>query len=114
MRKLRKVKERKIRKHQKTRKVSPKKKLRAGSTEVKKKLLNDYPYCDICGSNKNLQLHHVYLIRHGFETKLEHCVLLCEVCHKDWHISYDQYWDILFEKDPNTDFMHYYQVTKHL
>lgn len=111
MRKYRKVKERKIASHKRKRKAL-RRKLRSGSSCVKKILLERYPHCDICGTTKNLQLHHVYLIRHGFKTELEHCVLLCAVCHHDWHVKNDQYWDALYAKDPNTDFMHMYKLSR--
>jgi hypothetical protein len=55
---------------------SQKKILRRGSKAVKQALMKQNPHCDICGSRKKLQLHHIFCIRFGFETKLEHCVLL--------------------------------------
>ena len=88
---------------------SPKKALRQGSKEVKRILLSINPCCDICGCNGELQLHHVYLIRHGFKTQQEHCVLLCDRCHKRFHKKFDKYLDRLFLEDSFTDFMAVYQ-----
>lgn len=88
---------------------SPKKALRQGSKEVKRILLSINPCCDICGYKGELQLHHVYLIRHGFKTELEHCVLLCDKCHKKFHKKYDNYLDKLFIEASNIDFMAVYQ-----
>ena len=100
----------KRKKRRKQRKLkSPKKLLRKGSKEVKRVLLNLNPHCDICGSRHELQLHHVYLIRHGFKTELEHCVLLCDKCHKKFHKKFDKYLDKLFLEDSFTDFMAIYQ-----
>lgn len=86
-----------------------KKALRQGSKEVKRILLSINPRCDICGCKGELQLHHVYLIRHGFKTELEHCVLLCDKCHKKFHKKYDKYLDKLFIEASNIDFMAVYQ-----
>lgn len=89
--------------------------LRSGSKEVKRILLERNPHCDICGkkgTSKTLQLHHVFCIRHGFKTKLENCVLLCDQCHHNWHVKNDKLWDMLFKSEPNTDFMKEYNITK--
>lgn len=89
-------------------------KLRAGSRQVKAQLLEQNPYCDICGSPKSLQLHHIYLIRHGFVTKLEHCCLLCASCHTDFHHRWDKYLDDVYRADPQADFLAIYNVLKKL
>lgn len=90
------------------------KKLRAGSRQVKAKLLEEYPYCDICGSPKSLQLHHIYLIRHGFATKLEHCCLLCASCHMDFHHRWDRYLDEVFKANSQADLLVIYNTLKKL
>lgn len=109
MKKKRKVKTRKSKRNGNT-----KNKLRAGSRQVKAKLLEEYPYCDICGSPKSLQLHHVYLIRHGFATKLEHCRLLCASCHAEFHHRWDRYLDKVYEENPQADFLEIYNILKTL
>ena len=109
-----KKRKRKIRKIRPTKTRKPNKSLRAGSKTVKRKLLELHPYCDICGSPKNLQLHHIYLIRHGFATKLERCCLLCPSCHADFHHRWDKYLDIVFKEDPQADFLTIYNVLKKL
>lgn len=108
MKKKRKVKTRK------KRNGNTKNKLRAGSRQVKAKLLEEHPYCDICGSPKSLQLHHVYLIRHGFPTKLEHCCLLCANCHADFHHRWDRYLDEVYKTNPQADFLTIYNILKTL
>ena len=107
-----KKKRRKIRKCSTRRQNS--KKLRSGSKHIKKQLLEKHPFCDICGSPKSLQLHHIYLIRHGFATKLERCTLLCPVCHKDFHQRWDKYLDLTFRENPDTDFLAIYNTLKKL
>ena len=94
---------------------SHKKVLRQGSKEVKQSLLNINSSCDICGYKGKLQLHHVYLIRHGFKTQQEHCVLLCDICHKKFHKKFDKYLDRLFAENPSTNFLEIYnEVKNHL
>ena len=90
------------------------KNLRKGSSTVKKKLLELNPHCDICGGDKKLQLHHIYLIRHGFPTKLEHCCLLCVNCHPAFHKRWDKYLDVTFRENPNAEFVKIYNVIKKL
>jgi 5-methylcytosine-specific restriction endonuclease McrA len=90
------------------------KNLRSGSKEIKRILLAADPHCDICGSDKSLQLHHIYLIRHGFESELDHCVLLCANCHVAFHKKWDKYLDITFHEDPDADFVAIYNVIKKL
>lgn len=89
-----------------------KKILRQGSKRVKKMLLESNPRCDICGSKDNLQLHHIYLIRHGFRTEVDRCTLLCEHCHKKFHKKFDKYLDFLYSQNPETDFLSVYHNLK--
>ena len=110
MKKYRKCKNRRVKPRNKNRART--RNLRGGSKEVKAKLLELNPHCDICGSIHNLQLHHVFCIRHNFRTQLNRCVLLCGNCHKKWHAKNDKRWDELFRKNPNTDFMEEYNTTK--
>ena len=88
--------------------------LRSGSKEAKRILLEQNPFCDICGSDKKLQLHHVYLVRHGFATKVEWSVLLCPECHRKFHKRWDKYLDVTFKENPKIDFMKIYEVLKRL
>ena len=95
-------------------KYSGRNSLRSGSKEVKRLLLQQAPYCDICGSTRALQLHHIYLIKHGFPTRLEHCCLLCPTCHAELHVRFDRYLDEVFKNDPNADFLQIYEEKKTL
>lgn len=91
---------------------SKKKELRKGSRQVKKELIKENPHCDICGSTENLELHHVFLIRHGFPTKKENCRLLCQHCHRAFHHRWDKYLDITFLERPKVDFNQIYETIK--
>ena len=112
MKKYRKCKNRNVRKVRKC--SSSKKNLRSGSKAVKTKLLEINPHCDICGSGKSLQLHHIYLIRHGFPTKFEHCCLLCPTCHHDFHHRWDRYLDNVYKQNHEADFLEIYNQLKTL
>jgi 5-methylcytosine-specific restriction endonuclease McrA len=101
-------------KKKKKRRTKKRNSLRSGSKGVKNLLLAEKPYCDICGSDRSLQLHHIYLIRHGFETKLEHCCLLCPTCHAEFHARFDRYLDEIFKQNPNADFLAIYNELKTL
>lgn len=110
MKKYRKCKNRRPKK--KTCRAIRRRGLRSGSKTVKQHLLETSGVCDICGSKKNLQLHHKFLIRHGFKTRLERCCLLCDVCHHTFHIKWDKYLDMKFKENPNADFNAIYEELK--
>lgn len=88
--------------------------LRSGSKEVKRILMEQNPHCDICGSDKKLQLHHIYLVRHGFGTDVKHSCLLCVDCHRLFHHKFDKYLDITFKENPDIDFLKIYNVLKQI
>ena len=88
--------------------------LRSGSKRIKQELLIQNPHCDICGSQKDLQLHHIYMIRHGFKSELKHCCLLCKECHVNFHRKWDEYLDLTFEQYPEIDFLTVYNTIKRL
>ena len=94
---------------------SPKKNLRAGSKECKRILYEQNPRCDICGCKlpiKIIQFHHIFMVRHGFSTKVERACLLCPTCHHNFHKKFDNYFDRLFRENPNTDFRAIYEECK--
>lgn len=88
--------------------------LRSGSKAIKEILMERNPTCDICGCSHKLQLHHIYLIRHGFATKLEWSALLCANCHRRFHQRWDEYLDVTFQENPDIDFVKIYNVLKKL
>jgi hypothetical protein len=38
--------------------------------------------CYICGSKKNLELHHIIYRRHKIEADEDNCIILCDECHR--------------------------------
>lgn len=92
-----------------------KKNLRAGSKEAKRILYDQNPRCDICGCKMSihvLQFHHIFMVRHGFDTRVERASLLCPNCHAKFHKKFDKYFDRLFEENPDTDFRAIYEECK--
>ena len=95
-------------------KMKKKTRLRYGSIKIREILFRQHPYCDICGTKHALELHHTYLIRHGFPTKIENCRLLCANCHREFHRRWDKYLDETFKQDPQADFNRIYEILKKL
>ena len=108
------MKKKQKKKIHKTKHVKTTKKLRTGSKAFKKILLANDPHCDICGCDKSLQLHHIYLIRHGFPTQFDRVCLLCPTCHCEFHQRWDKYLDEVFNENPNADFLEIYNRLKKL
>ncbi len=52
--------------------------------EKAKKIKEETPYCECCGSTLNLQVHHLTYYHLGFESRYELRVL-CEDCHRAIH-----------------------------
>lgn len=88
---------------------------RSGSQIVKQALLTKNPHCDVCGTSKSLELHHVYPVRYGYKTDFNRCVLLCANCHSAFHSKWDKYIDSLITENPNVNLMKVYnELKKHL
>lgn len=52
--------------------------------------LNSYPYCRICKSEINLNIHHKYYSKRNqdsilFNEKNKHLITFCRSCHTLWH-----------------------------
>jgi hypothetical protein len=64
-----------------------------------KVLSRDGYRCTSCGSEDNLQAHHLYYIdgREPWEYEIEALVTLCEKCHNQWHKDHH----IVVRKDDN-------------
>lgn len=41
--------------------------------------------CKICGSSKNLTIHHKLPVARGGRSNLENCVCWCRDCHREYH-----------------------------
>ena len=92
-----------------------KKNLRAGSKEAKRTLYEQNPRCDICGVKlpiRIIQFHHIFMVRHGFSTKVERACLLCPSCHSKFHKKFDKYFDRLNTENHDTDFLAVYNECK--
>lgn len=57
-------------------------------------------------------MHHIALIRHGYASKLEQCVLLCPNHHSMLHLEYDMYLDELHETGETVDWREVYNKIK--
>lgn len=94
---------------------SQKKNLRAGSKEAKRILYEQNPTCDICGCKlpmNIIQFHHIFMVRHGFATRVDRACLLCPNCHTKFHKKFDKYFDRLNAENHNTDFLAIYEECK--
>ena len=94
---------------------SQKKNLRAGSKEAKRILYEQNPTCDICGCKlpmNIIQFHHIFMVRHGFATRVDRACLLCPNCHTKFHKKFDKYFDRLNAENHNTDFLAIYKNVK--
>lgn len=49
-------------------------------TTIRKKHLEDHPYCEICGGNKNIEVHHIipFSINPKLELNSDNLITLCE------------------------------------
>lgn len=49
---------------------------------VKKQLIRDRKCCERCGSEENLEVHHITKIKDGGTNDLDNLLLLCKDCHR--------------------------------
>lgn len=57
--------------------------------------------CTVCGSNKDLQVHHTYYYKKMMAPwvyPLDSLLTLCGTCHKNWH----EYHEIEYRKNPKS------------
>ena len=48
---------------------------------VKKKLLGRYKVCELCGNDRNLEIHHIIPLCAGGSTSVDNLIVICGVCH---------------------------------
>lgn len=60
------------------------------------KALYKRDYCELCGGNENLQLHHLSYVYYYEQEK--HVATLCDRCHRATH--YDEYGNKLESQNP--------------
>ena len=64
---------------------------RKGSRGSKEVHLSRHPWCFICGKKGVvLELHHVKPIRNGGNSGVSNTCLLCDDCHVEYHILFDE------------------------
>ena len=55
-------------------------------SEIREKVFEKHGrFCNMCGSEQNLQMHHIIPIRNGGTNELENLIPLCKNCHQDIH-----------------------------
>lgn len=47
------------------------------------------PYCSRCFAEKKLEAHHLHALADGGPDEIENMAVLCRVCHREWHRSFD-------------------------
>ena len=54
-------------------------------------LARDMYLCTKCGSNTNLQVHHIYYVygNHAWDYPNKALITLCDKCHKQWHATHE-------------------------
>lgn len=65
--------------------------------EIYKTIVEEEPYCMLCGSTYWLQIHHVYYRSQGGLTIKKNLIRLCDKCHKLVHSNKKKYQPMLLE-----------------
>ena len=65
--------------------------------DVYKKIVEEEPYCRLCGSTSYLHIHHIYYRSQGGLTIPENLIRLCDSCHKKVHSNKDHFQRTLLE-----------------
>jgi hypothetical protein len=71
--------------------------IQIGNPEIRKQILEETPYCAICGSNYMIACHHHYkkkkrYLDQNYIIDLPECLsVLCNVCHSIIHTDENQY-----------------------
>lgn len=64
---------------------------------VYKKIVENEPYCQMCGSTYFLQIHHIYYRSQGGLTVPKNLIRLCAKCHSLVHSNKDYYQPLLIQ-----------------
>jgi hypothetical protein len=69
------------------------------------------PWCEVCESLDNLQVHHLGYREHiePWDYRMDEVMVLCDVCHQQIHLNADELWNEVL-KCRNT--WHIYEVLK--
>ena len=65
--------------------------------EIYKTIVEEEPYCMLCGSSYNLHIHHVRYGRVGRHTYFGNIIRLCINCHQMVHSNKKKWQPILIE-----------------
>lgn len=64
---------------------------------IYQQIVEEQPYCQLCGETYNLHIHHIRYGACGRKTYIGNLIRLCERCHRKVH-SNKKYWQpILIE-----------------
>ena len=66
--------------------------------EVYKEIVENEPYCQMCGSTSYLHIHHIYYRSQLGKTTPKNLIRLCDKCHRLVHSNKRKYQPILLEK----------------
>lgn len=65
---------------------------------VYEKIVEEQPYCQLCGSTSYLHIHHIYYRSQLGKTVEKNLIRLCNRCHTLVHSNKKKYQKILLEK----------------
>lgn len=65
--------------------------------QIYQQIVEEQPYCQLCGSTNNLHIHHVRYGACGRKTYIGNLIRLCEPCHRKVHSSKKKWQPILIE-----------------
>ena len=65
--------------------------------EIYKKIVENEPFCQLCGSTYNLHIHHIYYRSQLGLTTPKNLIRLCSRCHQLVHSNKKKYQPILLE-----------------
>lgn len=65
--------------------------------EIYEKIVEEQPYCQLCGSTNNLHIHHIYYRSQLGMTTEKNLIRLCFKCHSLVHSNKKKYQPILLD-----------------
>lgn len=66
--------------------------------KIYEKIVEEQPYCQLCGSTNNLHIHHIYYRSQLGLTTEKNLIRLCQNCHLLVHSNKKKYQPILLKK----------------
>ena len=65
--------------------------------EIYQKIIEEYPYCELCGRTDMLHIHHVFYRSQLGLTTEKNLIRLCIYCHNKVHSNKKKYQPMLLE-----------------